>query len=97
MRAISGHYAEFRSLDIGCFLAWNGSWNVAHETPRTASAVSAMIRAIGAASALGAWGRTSCKRLVSGSIPLTGSQVRRVEAPACTTSVERFAVYQTRP
>ena len=35
-----------------------------------------MTCAIGAASANGARGRTSCKRQVSGSIPLTGSQVR---------------------
>jgi hypothetical protein len=42
-----------------------------------------MTCAIGAASALGEWGRTSCKRQVSGSIPLTGSQVRPGKALQC--------------
>jgi len=56
--------------------AWNGSWDGAPNNPSAVGAISAMDCAIGAASALGARGRTSCKRQVSGSIPLTGSQVR---------------------
>jgi hypothetical protein len=54
--------------------AWNGSWNDAPDNPSAAGAVSAMTCAIIAASAHGARGRTSCKRQVSGSNPLTGSQ-----------------------
>ncbi len=57
--------------------AWNVSWDGLLAYSSAASAVSAINRAISAASALGARGRTSCKRQVSGSIPLTGSQVRR--------------------
>ncbi len=49
--------------------AWNGSWNGALSNPRTASAVSVMIRVIGAASALSAQGRTYGKEKVYGSIP----------------------------
>jgi len=56
--------------------AWNGSWNGAPDNPSAAGAVSAMTCAIGAASVHGVRGRASCKRQVSGSIPLTGSQVR---------------------
>jgi hypothetical protein len=62
--------------------AWNGSWNGALDNPSAASAVSAKARTIRAASAPSARGRTSCKRQVSGSIPLTGSQVRRGFGPA---------------
>jgi hypothetical protein len=54
-------------------LAWNGSWDDAQNNPSAAGAVSAIARVIGAASAHGARGRTSCKRQVSDSIPLTGS------------------------
>jgi hypothetical protein len=78
---------EFRSLrpvtvmDHCLPSAWNGSWNGALDNPRAASAVGAMTCVIGAASARGAEGRTSCKRQVSGSIPLTGSQVRWGKAP----------------
>ena len=54
--------------------AWNGSWNAAPDNPSAMSAVGAMTSAIGAARAHGTRGRTSCKRQVSGSIPLTGSQ-----------------------
>jgi hypothetical protein len=60
---------------------WNGSWNGASADPSAATAVSAMSCAICAASVLGARGRTSCKRQVSGSIPLTGSQVRGGKHP----------------
>jgi hypothetical protein len=41
----------------GSFLAWNGSWNGGPGNPSTMSAVSAIFRGIGAASALGARGR----------------------------------------
>jgi catechol 2,3-dioxygenase-like lactoylglutathione lyase family enzyme len=47
------------------------------------SALSAMIRVICAASALGARGRTSCKRQASGSNPLTGSQLSQGKYPLC--------------
>jgi hypothetical protein len=70
--------------------AWNGSWNGALDNSSATSAVSAMIRAISAASAPGAWGHTSCKRQVSGSIPLTGSQVRWGKCPLCVRFVERM-------
>jgi hypothetical protein len=63
-------------------VAWNGSWNDAPGNPSAAGAVSAMTRAIRAASAFGARGLPSCKRQVSGSIPLTGSpQVREGKCP----------------
>jgi hypothetical protein len=44
--------------------AWNVSWNGARANPSAASAIRAMTHAIGAASALGSEGRTSCKRQV---------------------------------
>ena len=43
---------------------WNVSWNGAPDNPSAASAVYAMTPVICAASALGARGRASCKRLV---------------------------------
>jgi hypothetical protein len=49
-------------------------------------------RAIGAASALGARGRTSCKRLASGSNPLAGSQFSGSLAVASTLIVGRRRV-----
>jgi hypothetical protein len=49
--------------------AWTGSWTGAVVNPGAASAVSAMSRAIGAARALGARGRTYGKEKVYGSIP----------------------------
>ena len=49
--------------------AWNGSWNGAPDNPSTAGAISAITRAIGAASALGARGRAYGKEKVYGSIP----------------------------
>jgi hypothetical protein len=48
---------------------WNGSWNGAPDNPSTAGAMSAITRAIGAAGALGARGRTYGKEKVYGSIP----------------------------
>jgi len=60
----------------GPLSAWNGSWNDEPDNPSAASAIRAITRVIGAGRALVASGRTSCKRQVSGSIPLTGSQVR---------------------
>jgi hypothetical protein len=83
--------AAFRSLrsvtvvDHCLPSAWNGLWNGALDNPSAASAVSAMTCAIGAASAHGARGRTSCKRQVSGSIPLTGSQVSGGKYPLCVS------------
>jgi hypothetical protein len=56
--------------------AWTGSWTGALDNPSAVSAVNAMACVICAASALGARGRTSCKRQASGSNPLTGSQIR---------------------
>jgi len=61
---------------IACRLPWTGSWTGASDNPSAASAISAITRVIGAASTLGAGGRTSCKRQASGSNPLTGSQFR---------------------
>jgi len=58
-------------------VAWNASWNGQPEEPRAGSAILAPGCAIGAGSARGARGHTSCKRQVSGSNPLTGSQVPR--------------------
>jgi hypothetical protein len=55
--------------------AWTGSWTGAPDNPSAANAASAMTCGIGAASAQGVRGRTSCKRQVSGSNPLTGSSV----------------------
>jgi len=71
-------------------LAWNGSWNVVSDNPSAVGAVSAMTCAIGAASALGARGRTSCKRQASGSNPLTGSQVNGVNNLSALGRVDRF-------
>jgi len=45
--------------------AWNGSWNAVPDNPSATSAVIAMTCAIGAASAHGARGRTSCKRVAN--------------------------------
>ena len=59
--------------------AWNGSWDDAPDNPSATSAVRAITRPARAASALGARGRTSCKRQVSGSIPLTGPSPWSVE------------------
>jgi hypothetical protein len=42
-------------------MPWNGSWNGAPDNPSAPGALSAIARAISAASALGARGRTSCK------------------------------------
>jgi hypothetical protein len=53
--------------------AWTGSWTGASGNPSAASAISAMTRVICAGSAHNARSRTSCKRQVSGSNPLTGS------------------------
>ena len=53
---------------------WNASWNGLLADSSAAGAVSAIYRAISAASACAARGRPSCKRQVSGSNPLTGSQ-----------------------
>jgi len=71
---LSGRYARLRPWIVAGPFAWNGSWNDAPDDPSAAGADSAMACSIGAASALGARGHTSCKRQVSGSIPLTGSQ-----------------------
>ncbi len=64
--------------------AWTGSWTGVPDTPSTASAISVITRAIGAASAHDARGRASCKRQASGSNPLTGSQVREGAYPPAT-------------
>jgi len=70
--------------------AWNGSWDDSPNNPSAASAVRAMTCAIRAASALGERGRTSCKRQVSGSNPLTGSQLRRVKHPTKPPAIVRW-------
>ena len=65
------------------------SWNGLLADSSAAGAVSAIYRAISAASACAARGHPSCKRQVSGSIPLTGSQVRRGKAVCVSRFVER--------
>lgn len=47
----------------------HGSWHGAPDNPSTASAISAILRVIGAARALSAWGRTYGKEKVYGSVP----------------------------
>ena len=64
-----------RPIQSASRLMWNGSWNGRLSNPSSAVASRAMSRAIYAAKGSGAAGRTSCKRQVSGSNPLTGSQV----------------------
>jgi hypothetical protein len=54
--------------------AWDDSWDDPPNNPSAASAIRAITRAIGATSACTACEQTSCKRQVSGSNPLTGSQ-----------------------
>ena len=49
--------------------AWHGSWHGTSDTPSTTSAVSAIIRVIGAASAFSARGRGYGKEKFYGSIP----------------------------
>ena len=61
---LSGRYARLRPWIVAGPFAWNGSWNDAPDYPSAASAIRAMTCAIDAASAHGARGRTSCKRLV---------------------------------
>jgi hypothetical protein len=60
--------------------AWNVSWNGALGDRSASSATGAIPCSIRAASTHAARSRASCKRQVSGSIPLTGSQVRRIGA-----------------
>jgi hypothetical protein len=69
--------------------AWNVSWNGLLAYLSAAGAVSAIDRAISAASACAARSRASCKRQVGGSIPLTGSQVRPDLRPLVSLFVER--------
>jgi hypothetical protein len=52
-------YARFLVVSTAC----QATWTAAPDNPSAASAVSAMFRAIGAGSAFGARGRTSCKRV----------------------------------
>ena len=54
-------------MDLCPLSAWDGSWDDPPNNPSATGAISAMACAIGAASALGAGGLTSCKRQVSGS------------------------------
>jgi hypothetical protein len=88
----SGHYARLQPWTRFSPAAWNGSWNDTPNNPSVVGAVSAMTCAICAGSAHGARGRTSCKRLASGSNPLTGSQFSRSLAVASTLIVERRRV-----
>ena len=61
---------------------WTGLWTGSPDNPSVVSAVSAMPRGICAVRTVSARGRTSCKRQVSGSIPLTGSRSRGREFAA---------------
>jgi hypothetical protein len=65
---------------MGAPWPWTGSWTGTPDNPIAASAVSAMIRVICAASVCDAGGRSSCKRQASGSNPLTGSMLPSVSA-----------------
>jgi hypothetical protein len=56
-----------------CRLPWHGSWHGGLSNPSPAGAGRAMGRAICAARAFTVPGRTSCKRQVAGSTPVTGS------------------------
>jgi hypothetical protein len=64
-----GRCALLRPGDDARRRAWNDSWNGAPDNPSTAGAMSAITRAIGAARALSARGRTYGKEKVYGSIP----------------------------
>ena len=70
---------------------WNGSWNGGLSNPSSTRASRAMGRAICAASARGAPGRTSCKRQGAHSPDLPGSrgQASRRAPAGCTDSRER--------
>jgi len=72
--------------------AWNDSWDDAQNNPSAAGAVSAIAGAIGAASACAACEHTSCKRQVSGSSPLTGSQLSGFYALFAPRFVERMTL-----
>ena len=65
--AVSARYAQLRAMDLCPPSAWNGSWDDAQNNPSAAGAVSAIAYAIGAASAHGGRGHTSCKRQVTSS------------------------------
>jgi hypothetical protein len=66
--------------------AWNGSWNDAPNSPSVAGAVSAMTRAIRAASALNARGRTTCKRMANATPDLMLALLRLVRQCSLTRS-----------
>jgi hypothetical protein len=73
---VSGHRGEGSPGRYARLRPWNGAWRrvarlVARRTgnPSAASAVGAIIRVIGAASALSAWRRGYGKEKVYGSIP----------------------------
>src|SRR4029077_16791013 len=88
-----GGFCPLRSvmaMDFCPLPAWNDSWDDAQNNPSAAGAVSAIADAIGAASACAACEHTSCKRQVSGSIPLTGSQGRWGKCPLVFRFVERM-------
>ena len=63
-RRYDGFWSQHSATAMGRFQssAWNGSWNDTPDNPSAVGAVSAMTCAMGAASAHGARGRTSCKR-----------------------------------
>ena len=71
---------------------WNGSWNDGPGNTSSAGVSRAMIRAIGAARARGAPGRTSCKRLAgrhSPDLPGSRGQASRRAPAGCTDIRER--------
>jgi hypothetical protein len=61
---------------VGFGKAWNATWNDGRVMSCVFWAFWLLCRGFSAGRAYGADGRSSCKRQVSGSIPLTGSQVR---------------------
>src|SRR6478672_8363287 len=98
--ASCGAFCPLRSvmaLDLSPPSAWNGSWDDAEDNPSAAGALSAIACAIGAARACAACERTSCKRQVIGSNPLTGSQVSGSYVPFAPRSEERMSLIRVAP
>jgi len=77
-----GRLRSVTDMDYCVPAVWNVSWNGLLAYSSAAGAVSAVDRAISAASACAARDHPSCKRQVSGSIPLTGSASRGRSQPS---------------
>jgi YVTN family beta-propeller protein len=81
----SGHYAWLQGAARFSLFARDVSWDAAPHRPGAARVVSAMTCASRAARTLSARRRTTCKRQVSGSNALAGSQVSGSHAFFCTS------------